>query len=177
MAYTQCSQISAGINARCDTSMGGIIEVAIANYEPAIFKFDESDKKVAANLAAELKWYGFRFRKGTSSMTSTLNIDDANGVNYVSTELTMIFGKMDTEKRLAIAGLAAGEVVAVVKDANGKYWALGYDEPVTASAGEGVTGTARGDGNHYSITLLDNSTTFPYEVGNGAAVFDAIQEA
>lgn len=175
MAYTQCSQINAGINARCDTSMGGIIEVAIANYEPAIFKLD--DNKVAASVDPDLKWYGFRFRKGTSSMTSTLNIDDANGVNYVSTELTMIFGKMDTDKRLAIAGLAAGEVVAVVKDANGKYWALGYDEPVTASAGEGVTGTARGDGNHYSITLLDNATTFPYEVNNGAAVFDAIQEA
>lgn len=39
MAYTQCSQINAGINARCDTSMGGIIEVAIANYDPAIFTF------------------------------------------------------------------------------------------------------------------------------------------
>lgn len=175
MAYTQCSQINAGINARCDTSMGGIIEVAIANYEPGIFTL--STDTVAANVETSVKWYGFRFRKGTSSMNSTLNIDDANGVNYVSTELTMIFGKMDTAKRLAIAGLAAGEVVAVVKDANGKYWALGYDEPVTASAGEGVTGTARGDGNHYSITLLDNSTSFPYEVSNGAAVFDAIQEA
>ena len=148
MAYTQCSQINAGINARCDTSMGGIIEVAIANYDPAIFTL--STNNVSANVETPVKWYGFRFRKGTSSMTSTLNIDDANGVNYVSTELTMIFGKMDTEKRLAIAGLAAGE---------------------------GVTGTARGDGNHYSITLLDNATTFPYEVSNGAAVFDAIQEA
>ena len=76
-----------------------------------------------------------------------------------------------------VAGLAAGEVVAVVKDANGAYWALGMDEPATASAGEGATGTARGDGNHYSITLLDNSVTFPYEVSNGEAVFDAIQEA
>ena len=175
MAYTQCSQINAGINARCDTSMGGIIEVAIANYEPGIFTL--ATNNVTASVEGTIKWYGFRFRKGTSSMNSTLNIDDANGVNYVSTELTMIFGKMDTAKRLAIAGLAAGEVVAVVKDANGTYWALGYDEPVTASAGEGVTGTARGDGNHYSITLLDNSTSFPYEVSNGAAVFDAIQEA
>lgn len=175
MAYTQCSQINAGINARCDTSMGGIIEVAIANYEPGIFTLSTND--VSASVEAPIKWYGFRFRKGTSSMNSTLNIDDANGVNYVSTELTMIFGKMDTAKRLAIAGLAAGEVVAVVKDANGKYWALGFDEPVTASGGEGVTGTARGDGNHYSITLLDNSTSFPYEVSNGAAVFDAIQVA
>lgn len=175
MAYTQCSQINAGINARCDTSMGGIIEVAIANYVPGMFTL--STDTVSANVETPVKWYGFRFRKGTGSMNSTLNIDDANGVNYVSTELTMIFGKMDTAKRLAIAGLAAGEVVAVVKDANGKYWALGYDEPVTASAGEGVTGTARGDGNHYSITLLDNSTSFPYEVSNGAAVFDAIQEA
>ena len=33
-----------------------------------------------------------------------------------------------------------------------------------ATAGEGVTGTARGDRNGYSITLQDTSLEMPYEV-------------
>ena len=52
----------------------------------------------------------------------------------------------------------------LAKDANGKYWFLGKDEPVMATAGEGVTGTARGDRNGYGITLQDTSLEMPYEV-------------
>ena len=53
-----------------------------------------------------------------------------------------------------------------VKDANGKYWYLGKDEPVNASASDGQTGTARGDTNRYSITLQDTSLEMPYEVSD-----------
>lgn len=170
-----CStQINAGINARCDTSMGGIVEVAIANYVEGIFT-ETTDKQKVTVEDDSVAWYKFSFRKGTSQMTSTLNIDDANGINYVSTELQMLFGRMDTDKRLAIAALAQAEMVAIVKDCNGKYWALGMTEPVTANGGEGATGQARGDSNHYSITLLDTHTTFPMEVENGAEIMEAAQ--
>ena len=81
MAYTQCSQINAGINARCDTSMGGIIEVAIANYDPAIFTL--STNNVSANVEAPVAWYVFSVRQGAGSMTSTHTGDDANGVSSV----------------------------------------------------------------------------------------------
>ena len=97
-------------------------------------------------------------------MTSTLNVDPANGVNYVSTDLVLLFTRMETTKRIEMAALAVNELAVIVKDANGKYWYLGYDEPVAASAGDGQTGTARGDGNRYSITLQDTSTSWPYEV-------------
>jgi hypothetical protein len=71
---------------------------------------------------------------------------------------------METAKRVEMSALAQNELVLVVKDANGKYWLLGKDEPVMATAGEGVTGTARGDRNGYSITLQDTSLEMPYEV-------------
>ena len=71
---------------------------------------------------------------------------------------------MDTTKRIEISALAQGELAVIVKDANGAYWFLGKDAPVKASAGDGLTGTARADRNGYSITLQDNSLELPLEV-------------
>lgn len=160
-----CSVINKGINAKCDTSMGGIIEVYLANASEwdYVVSTDTLDVETVSGTA-DSKWYRYSFRRGTSSMNSTLNIDDANGVNYVSTELIMSFGRMDTEKRVAISALATSDLKAIVKDANGKYWALGETEGVTASAGSGNTGQARSDANAYSITLVDNNVTFPKEI-------------
>ena len=63
-----------------------------------------------------------------------------------------------------MAALAVGELVFIVKDSNGKFWYLGMDEAVTASAGSGQTGQAIGDGNFYSITFTDNGNSWPLEV-------------
>lgn len=167
----------------CGSSMGGIVEVVITNWSDKTFTPSEKNPgKVEAGTGAVCGqeqgiWYLYEFRRGTSSLSSTLNIDEANGTNYVSTELVMTFNRMEADKRLAITALAQAPMAVIVKDANGKYWALGNDEPVYASAGEGVTGTSRTDSNHYSITLLDNSAQFPFEVVNGAAIFEAAHES
>jgi hypothetical protein len=81
---------------------------------------------------------------------------------------------METVKRVEITALALGDLAVIVKDANGKYWYLGKDEPVNASAGDGQTGTARSDANRYTITLQDNSLQMPYEVSS--SVIDGIVE-
>ncbi|WP_418981690.1 hypothetical protein [Alistipes sp.] len=165
-----CSQTFNGIPYDCSTSMGGIREVYIANAEDVTGKTLTDGIVTAITLAkaaegaATAKYKKYLFRKGTGSMTSTLNVDAANGVNYVSTELVLQFAKMETAKRIEIAALAVGELSVIVKDSNGKYWMLGYDEPVTASAGDGSTGTAVTDANKYGITLLDTAQSFPYEV-------------
>lgn len=158
-----CNVNIAGLCKDCEASRGGIVEVYAANYgdlTPTI----SAGTITAISVATGSSVYKYEFRKGTGSMTSTLNIDEANGVNYVSTELVLQFSKMETRKRIEMAALAVGELVFIVKDANGKYWYLGMDEAVTASAGSGQTGQAIGDGNFYTITLLDNANSWPYEV-------------
>ena len=76
----------------------------------------------------------------------------------------MQFSRMETQKRTVIAALSIAEVCGLVLDCNGFIWALGFDEPVTSSAGVGQTGTARTDSNNYQITLSDFSKSYPYEV-------------
>lgn len=162
-----CNVNIAGLCRDCETSKGGIVEVYAANYADvtvAPSAITSGGVITAITVADSASFYKYQFRKGTGYMTSTLNVDAANGVNYVSTELVLQFTKMETRKRIEMSALAVGELVFIVKDANGKYWYLGKDEAVTASAGSGQTGQAVGDGNFYSITLTDNSNTFPFEV-------------
>lgn len=181
------NQMLSGLAKDCATSMGGIKTVYIANYddvqevlmveldpetgEPLVDaegKTKQVDVITKITTADGKKFLQYNFRKGTGSMTSTLTIDAANGVNYVTTDLVLSFLKMETTKRIEMAALAVNELAIIVEDCNGKLWYLGYDEAVTATSGTGETGQARGDGNKYTITLQDTSVSYPYEVEESA---------
>lgn len=159
-----CSQIMLkSILNDCERSIGGLKVVYAINYDSVTSVKVTDGQIVGITLKNTDKFKKFEFRKGTSSMTSTLNIDVTNG-NSVSTDVTMSFLKQETTKRLAVSALALSEIAMIVVDANGTHWYLGRELPVTASAGTGETGTQFSDGNRYSITLQDVSSDFPYEV-------------
>ena len=155
----------------CAPSLGGIKRVWLTQYKPGLATLISDggiDVIECFGMGTDRKWYEYQFRKGTGSLTSTLTVDETAGINYVTNELSLVFTKMETAKRMEIAALAVGQLCAVVEDSNGKYWFLGYDDYVSASAGTGVTGTAKGDQNAYTITLTTDSATFPYELAENA---------
>lgn len=151
-----------GITNDCATSKGGIREVYIADWQKDLFTLGETSDTVAS-LKPDAKFYKFFIKKNTSSFTSTATIDLANGVNYVSTELNLVFTRMETSKRIEMSALLLNDVAVIVVDSNNKAWCLGLNNPVNASAGTAESGTAASDGNKYSITLTDESDTFPFE--------------
>ena len=152
--------------------MGGIVEVLIANHAD-VSSVAVSDGMISTiTMAQSAKFKRYNFAKNTGSLTSTYTLDPASGVKYVTTDLLLQFNRMETSKRVEITALALGDLVVICKDANGKYWYLGKDEPVNASAGDGQTGTARSDANRYTITLEDNSLEMPFEVD--ASIVDAL---
>ena len=159
-----CNQTLSGLVKDCSPSMGGITEVLLANREDISAVTADGGKVTEITMASSAKFKKYTFARNTGSMTSTYTIDQASGVRYVTTDLLLQFNRMETAKRVEISALAVNDLVAIVKDANGIYWYLGYDEPVNASAGDGQTGTARGDANRYTITLQDNSKEMPMEV-------------
>lgn len=167
------SAILSGLTLDCETSKGGIQKVWIANFDQtvadAVAAAAASADSIAytAITASSVTWYAYEFKRGTGSMTSTLNVDDANGVNYVSTDLLLQFGRMEARKRAEMKALSLNETMAIVKDMNGKVWFIGYSAPVIASAGTGQTGQAITDGNFYQITLQANDDSYPVEVTGG----------
>ena len=158
------SQTLSGLAKDCTPSMGGIVEVYIANHDDVSEVTVTSGKVSAITMASSAKFKKYQFARNTGSMTSTYTIDKASGVQFVATDLLLQFNRMETTKRVEISALAINDLSIIVKTANGNFFFLGYDEPVTASAGDGQTGTARGDANRYTITLQDNSKEMPYEV-------------
>lgn len=175
MAY--CNQTLAGISLDCTNSLGGIKTVYIANYgDVTEIEIDEASGQITGvTMSASAKFKPYQFRKQTGSMTSTLNVDETAGINYVSTELSLVFTKMETAKRLEMTALAKAQLAVIVKDSNNKYWYLGKDDYVSSTAGSGNTGTAKGDSNNYSLTLTDESDTYPYEITE-AAVLAVVEE-
>ena len=159
-----CLQTLTGIAYDCEPSMGGIVEVLLA-YFADVDSATVTDNVISAiTMVGSAKFKRYAFPRNTGSLSSNYTFDKTTGANFVVSDLVMVFTKMDTDKRVEITALAQGELVAIVKDANGKYWYLGKDEPLTPSAGDGLTGTARADRNGYSFTLQDNSLEMPFEV-------------
>ena len=153
-----------GLVKDCQNSKGGIQKVLISTENP---KPTVNDGAING-FGQTTEWHEYNFKKNTSSFTSTLNIDQANSINYVSTELILQFNKMQTVKRVEMAGLAVNDMWVCVLDCNNKWWFMGFDEPVNASAGSGQTGTAKTDGNFYQITLSNDSKTWLYEIDENA---------
>lgn len=167
MAY--CNQTLAGIQLDCTNSMGGIKRVYIANYGDVETVTVGADGEISAiTMVDSVKFKPYQFRKQTGSMTSTLNVDETTGLNYVSTELSLVFTKQETAKRLEIAALSIGQLAVIVEDCNGKFTYLGKDDYVSASAGGAQTGTSKGDQNSYTLTLKDESISYPHFITDEA---------
>lgn len=166
-----CPQTLAGIAKDCQSSMGGIDVVLIANKDD-VASITVTDGEITAITMGDdggtppvpYTFKEYHFRPQTSNLTSEYQIDDAAGSKFVQSTLAMVFSRMETAKRIEISALALADAVAIAHDNNGKWWFLGYDHPLNMSAGGGETGTNHSDRNAYTISLLDVSKELPMEV-------------
>ena len=169
-----CANIKNFTYDACQGNIGGVKKVWVANYvdNAAVVAESGDTEGIITGFTSAVttgSFYEFQFRKNTASMTSTLNVND-NGSSYVSTELSLVFSRMDADKRAAIMSLVLSDAMVVVEDCNGIMWFLGQENPVNVSAGTGETGTAKADNNAYSVTLTDDNTVFPRQFS--VATFD-----
>ena len=155
-----CTQTIIGISRDCTPSMGGIVKVWIANH------IDGGLNPTGNTVAAFENFKAFEVRRESSSMTSTITADPKSHTRFVTSEVSLVFPYMSEEKRSAIEVLIASDMAMVVKDANGKYWYLGADNPVNVSGGTAQTGTAAGDSNNYTLTLQDVSRNLPIQLAS-----------
>ena len=152
----------------CARSKGGIKNVYIANYEDvtSVTLGTEGNKEKITAIAMKdsAKFKKYYFRPNTSSHSDALTRDDANGVNYVTSTVSLVFTRQDTLKRIEMTALCVNDLAVIVEDANGYVTYLTKDAPAVATEASGDSGVAAGDGNKFSISVSAANETFPYEV-------------
>ena len=185
-----CAQTLSGLARDCNPNMCGIKAAWINNFDEVSgltvgTSSDDKGKITAITLvnhaaagATDPVYENFKkytFRPATSNFESTLNASEENGPQDVTTLINLVFGRMETTKRIEMEALSLADLAMIVQDSNDVYWYFGKDNPVFASTANGGTGTARSDRNGYGITLQDNAKTWPFEV-KPDAVADAVDE-
>lgn len=158
MADITCkSQTLASIDGYCDKASGGIKRVLIANFSDVTSKTLDDNNNVITTItkAPNSKFAEWRFRRETGSLTSTTS--STGGNQNTSSEATLVFTKMEAQKRLEIQTAINADAVMIVEDNNGNYWYMGYDYPVEIASTVATTGTALADNNNYTLTVNDVS--------------------
>lgn len=168
MACTSCvnSATLKGLARDCAASVGGIEVVYLRPYANDAFTVS-GDTVTGVTSGTGATWYEYCLRKQTSQYDQTLTVND-NGSRFVEHSLSLAFQRMDATKRAEMVALSYGDVNAIVKDSNGKYWAIPLDEPVSATEGGGATGLQKSDTNQYTITLGAETAQYAYELTAGA---------
>lgn len=163
-----CLKTLKGIEMSCDPQLAGISEVWFGQYGEFNVVVTESAHTVsnltAASGATDAVLYHYAFAKQTGSLTSTITIDEANGVRYYTNALTLQFNRLEAEKHVEIEALAAGQLIAIVHDLNDNYWFVGFDSYLSATEATAQSGQEFGSLNGYTLSMSAMSGHLPYKI-------------
>ncbi len=117
--------------------------------------------------AANKVFYKYELVKNTGTLTETITASVENGTVFYAQELTVVLNKLQANTRNEILLLAKNTLMAVVQDANDKYWLLGRYSGLDVTGGTAATGTAQGDRNGYTLTFTGGEKELSPEVASG----------
>lgn len=162
-----CTQVLNGIGVQCNSNLGGVSAVYIANRND-VESVTMEDTISAIAMADGAKFHTYLHRKNASvSMSTDKGGDEASGIHLLITNVSLVFAGLDTDKRKEMDALLQGQFVVIVKDRNGKYWmpiVPPEDDYMSASAGNATTGAQSSEANGYSLTLTGEAKHLPIEV-------------
>lgn len=164
----QASRTLHGLALECETNRAGVETIYLFNhgdFEPTVATSGDSAMTVTSLSATTgtAKMYEYVLPKNTASLSSPITVSDDGFVTYTNT-VYMQFNRLAANKHAEMMAICMGGIDAIVKDKNGKYWYVGYDEYLAPTDGNAETGAAASDRNGYSITLAAESAYLPFEI-------------
>ena len=106
-----------------------------------------------------------------SSLTVTINSDNANGTTFFTQALSVTLQKIDHDMTNELRLMAYSRSQIFVQDSNDNVFLLGIDNGCHVSGGTVITGTAKGDLNGYTIewSAEENNALIQLPASAGAA--------
>lgn len=158
--------LSQGYTLDCKDSVGGIKAVWFIAAADVTAVTEASGVVSAITKTGGKVFYKYQLVKNSSSLTENVNANVQNGTVFYAQELAIVLNKMQANTRNEILLLAKNNLMAVVQDANDKYWLLGKENGLDLTAGSGATGTAQADRNGYTLTFTGGEKELAPEVNS-----------
>jgi hypothetical protein len=141
--------LAAGRVRPCKQSLGGLGKLFLFNYVENPFTVVNG---VATAINADLTTVFEYLIEGDGNNVSESFVSDRNSGTSVNTQtMTIVLKKIDATTSAQLNLLAYGFPMAVVKDRNGIYHAIGIDDGIDFTVVQS-TGGAKGELNGYTLT-------------------------
>jgi len=105
----------------------------------------------SAQVAAKTIVFKYDLVPSLSSMTVTVNSDNANGTTFFGQALSVTLQKIDHDMTNELRLMAYSRSQIFVQDANDNVFLLGINNGCNVSGGTVITGVGKGDLNGYTI--------------------------
>jgi len=145
--------LTQGYTLDCRESLGGIKAVWLIAHANVSSVTEASGIVSAITKSAGKVFYKYELVKNTGALTETITASVENGTVFYAQEMTVVLNKLQANTRNEILLLAKNTLMAVVQDANDKYWLVGRYTGLDITGGTAATGTAQGDRSGYSLTF------------------------
>lgn len=172
MAYN----FSTGITLGCRDNTAGISDIWVFNTGSAQLALTEANGTVSAitDNSSDGEFVHFPQVKQSANFTENLNASTENGTIFYEQTLSGVVLKMDGATSNELAEMAkCSDLVAVFKNNNGDFFMVGGLRGCEMSAGTAESGTAYGDKQGYSFTLMAREAAPAYEVTDTALLPNA----
>lgn len=158
--------LTQGYTLDCKDSLGGIKALWLIAHANVASVTEASGIVSAITKASGKVFYKYELVKNTGALTETITASVENGTVFYAQELSVVLNKLQANTRNEILLLAKNTLMAVVQDANDKYWLLGRYTGLDVTGGTAATGTAQGDRNGYTLTFTGGEKELAPEVSS-----------
>lgn len=162
--------LTSGYTIGCRDNIGGIQEVYIGTWNGADLTYGLTTSNVIDSFSGTWSsFYTFEQEIETGSFTENGVYSTENGTAFYEQTLEITLHKMEAAIRNQILILGQGKWRILILDQRGKYWLMGYQNPVRVSAATPGLGKAYGDLNGAVISFLGKEPEPAHEVDAAAA--------
>lgn len=164
--------ITAGRARACRNNLGGTSKIFLFNYVENPFTVVAGEATAINPLLTQI--YEYEIEGDLSKLDGAMPTDINTGTTVNTQTLTISIPKMDAATNNQLNLLAYGRPQAVIKDRNGLYHVVGYDDGIAFTVTP-TTGGAKGEMNGYTLTGVTTSgSLFPILNSATATAFIAL---
>lgn len=164
-------KISSGVQTACETSIGGILRLAFANWDDS-YTFTQSTGSCeidTIDLGTE-KAYEVNFLDGTGLAEVALNVGDSRDKKNFTHRVTLNFAKLDCNMLEQYKNWSLAHLIAFVQTKDGNVYVFGKDNGISAITFDYTSGSAETDSSAINAVFEGVQLNEPLKVKDWSVV-------